>query len=311
MTKAEIVNSVTRSFHKVGFQLKKHSPEILIVTGIVGVVTSAVMACKASTKLSGVLEEGKDHLDQINNYVEQNGYSEKYSEEDKKKDLTIVRVQTGVELVKLYGPAVALGAVSIGCILMSNNIIHKRNMALAAAYTAVDTSFKDYRKRVIERFGKDLDRELKYNIKSKEVEETVTNEDGTETVVKKTIEVADDPNTYSTYARVFDETCPGWDKDAEYNLMFLHQVQNHANDILKSRGHLYLNEVYDMIGFQRSKAGQVVGWVYDEKNPVGDNFVDFGIYELHRERARAFLNGYERSIILDFNVDGNILELMQ
>ena len=92
--------------------------------------------------------------------------------------------------------------------------------------------------------------------------------------------------------------------------MFLKDQQRYANDILKSKGHLFLNEVYDMLSIPRTKAGQVVGWIYDEKHPVGDNFVDFGIYDIYNERARDFVNGYERTILLDFNVDGNILDMI-
>ena len=310
MTKAEIVSSVTRNFYKVGFQLKKYSPEILVVTGVVGVVASAVMACKATTKISTITEKTKATVDAIHNVLEDPDMADEYSPEDGKRDLAITYAQAGLEFAKLYGPAVLLGAASIGCIFASHNISHKRITALGAAYTAVASDFKNYSNRVIDRFGKELDRELRYGIKAKEIEETVVDEDGTETVVKKTVDVVDDPSTYSAYARFFDETCPSWDKNSEYNLMFLKQVQNHANDMLKSRGHVYLNEVYDMIGIPRSMAGQIVGWVYDEKNPVGDNFIDFGITDVHRERVRAFVNGYERSILLDFNVDGNILELM-
>lgn len=307
-----IMNNLTRSLNKVGFQLKKHSPEILVVAGVAGVVTSAVMACKATTKLSGIIEKAKNDIDAIHDFAEHPENvpeGETYTEEDSKKDLAIVYAQTGIQLIKLYGPAVALGALSITGILASNNILRKRNIALAAAYATVDTSFKEYRNRVIDRFGKELDRELKYNIKSKEIEETVVDDKGKEKTVKKTIEVAD-PNTYSDYARFFDDGCIGWDKDAEYNLMFLKQQQNYANEMLKSKGHLFLNEVYDMLGIPRTKAGQVVGWIYDEKNPVGDNFVDFGLYDMHREAVRDFVNGYERTILLDFNVDGNIWELM-
>lgn len=310
MNKTEIMNNVTRTFHKVGFKLKKHSPEILVAVGVTGTVVSAVMACKATTKISSILEESKSQIDNIHEVVENPEFADRYSVEDSKKDLTIVYAQTGLKLVKLYAPAVILGAASIGCILTSHNIIHKRNVALAAAYATVDKGFKEYRGRVIERFGKDLDRELKYNIKAKEVEETVINEDGTETIVKKTIQVADDPNTYSDYARVFDDGCKGWTKDPEYNFIFLKQTQNYANDKLKTTGHLFLNEVYEMLGIPKTKAGQSVGWVYDEKNPIGDNFVDFGIFDTYRSKVRDFINGYERTIILDFNVDGNILDLI-
>lgn len=308
--KTDIIKNVTRNFNKIGFQLKKHSPEILVVAGVVGAVTSAVMACKATTKVHDILEDTKTKVDQVHEILANDDIpEEKYSVEDSKKDLAIIYAQTGFEFVKLYGPSVALGVLSITAILTSNNILRKRNLALAAAYTTIDRSFKEYRGRVVERFGKDLDHELKYNIKAKEIEETVTNEDGTEATETKTVDVAN-PTEYSDYARFFDEACSGWTKDPELNLMFLKRQQSYANDLLQRRGYLFLNEVYDMLGIPRTKAGQVVGWVYDENCPVGDNYVDFGIYDIHREKCRDFVNGYERTILLDFNPDGNILDLM-
>ena len=305
-------NGMSRMFNRVGMKFKKHSPEILIVAGVAGAVTSAVMACKATLKVHEVLEPSKINIDKIHEAAEK-GVTEggvEYSVEDSKKDLVAVYAQTGVKLVKLYAPAVTLGALSITAILTSNNIIRKRNVALAAAYTAVDTGFKEYRGRVLDRFGKNVDRELLYNIKAQEIEETVVDENGNSKTVKTTVQVAD-PNNYSPYARFFDNGCKGWEKDPEYNMLTLRTAQNYANDKLRAQGYLFLNEVYDLLGIPRTKAGQVVGWVYDEKNPVGDNFVDFGIYDMNHEKARDFVNGYECTILLDFNVDGNIWELMK
>ena len=309
MSKAEIMNKMSRNLHKFGFKFKKHSPEILAVAGVVGIVASGIIACKASTKLSGVIEETKEQLDQVHDYVEKNGFSDKYTEEDSKKDTAIIYTQTAVKLVKLYGPAVILGTLSITAMLTSNKILRKRNIALAAAYTTVDKAFKDYRGRVIERFGEELDRELKYNLKSKEIEEIVTDENGEETSVKKTVK-AMNPNDISEYARFFDESCSSWNKSQFHNQMFLKQQQNYANDLLKAQGYLFLNDVYKMLGMDVAPYGQVVGWIYDEKNPVGDNFVDFGLYDLNDEAKRLFINGQERVILLDFNVDGNILDLI-
>lgn len=309
MSKAEIMNKMSRNLHKFGFKFKKHSPEILAVAGVVGIVASGVMACKASTKLSGVIEETKEQLDQVHDYVEKNGFSDKYTEEDSKKDTAIIYTQTAIKLVKLYGPAVILGTLSITAMLTSNKILRKRNIALAAAYTTVDKAFKDYRGRVVERFGEELDRELKYNLKSKEIEEIVTDENGEETTVKKTVK-AMNPNDISEYARFFDESCSSWNKSQFHNQMFLKQQQNYANDLLKAQGYLFLNDVYKMLGMDVAPYGQVVGWIYDEKNPVGDNFVDFGLYDLNDEAKRLFINGRERTILLDFNVDGNILDLI-
>lgn len=310
MRKIKLPASTTRALNRVGLKLRKHSPEILVASGIVGVVTSTVMACKATTKIDEVLAESKEHIEVTKKYVEKNSFSEKYTENDYKKDLTIMYTQRGISLAKLYAPAVVLGTVSITAILAGHNILRKRNVALAAAYATVDKGFKEYRARVIERFGKELDKELKYNIKAKDIEEIKVNEKtGKEDIEKKTVDVAD-PNTYSDYARFFDDGCTGWTKDPEYNLMFLKDQQRYANDRLKTKGCLFLNEVYDMLGIPRTKAGACVGWIFDEKHPNGDNFVDFGIYDLYNERKRDFVNGYERTILLDFNVDGDILDLI-
>lgn len=305
-----IVSTISRSAHKAGLKFKKHSPEIMVVAGVVGVVTSTVMACKATTKVNDILEETKKQVDDVHNVLEsENVPAEEYTNEDAKKDLAIIYTQTGVKLIKLYGPAVLVGALSITGILASHRILKKRNVALTAAYATIDRSFKEYRGRVVERFGKELDRELRYNIKAQKIEEVTVDKDGKETVEKKTINVVD-PNMYSDYARIFDNGSTGWTKDPEYNLMFLKSQQNYANDKLKAQGYLFLNDVYDMLGIPRTKAGQIVGWVYDPDNTVGDNFVDFGIYDIYNEKACDFVNGRERSIVLDFNVDGNILDLI-
>lgn len=310
MKKLEIVTTVTRGFNKVGFALKKHSPEIMVVTGVFGAVAGAVLACKATTKLQSILDESKEQVDAVHEVLEDKNISEeKYSEEDSKKDLAIIYVQTGLKIAKLYAPAVGIGVLSIASILTGHNILRKRNLALAAAYTVVDTGFKEYRGRVVERFGKELDNELKNNIKAVTVEETVVNEDGTETKVERVVHEAN-PNFGSTYARFFDCGCTGWDDDPEYSLMFLRRQQDYANDMLKQKGHLFLNEVYDMFNIPRTHAGQIVGWVYDKNGETGargDNYVDFGIYDLNDEDKRCFVNGKEKVILLDFNVDGVII----
>lgn len=310
MNKTDIFANVTRAFHKANFKLMKHSPEIMVVAGVVGTVASAVMACKATTKVSTVLEENKENVEKVHQVLADESIpAETYSVEDSKKDLAIIYAKTGLQLAKLYAPSVILGAVSIASILGGHNILRKRNIALAAAYKAVDTGFKNYRHNVVERFGEAMDKELRYNIKAKEVDEIVVNEDGTQQVVKKTVEVAD-PNTYSDYARFFDCGNVGWTNDPELNLMFVKGQQAYANDLLRAKGYLFLNEVYDMFGIPRTKAGQIVGWIYDEKNPNGDNFVDFGIYTSENPRTHDFVNGWEKTVLLDFNVDGPIIDLI-
>ena len=309
MSKVDILNKASRTFYKVGFTLKKHSPTILAVAGTVGVVTSGVMACKATTKLSTILEEHEENVEKIHDYADEHGYSEDYTEKDGKKDITIVYTQTGIKLVKLYAPAVALGTISIAAMLGSNHILRKRNIALTAAYTTIERSFKSYRNRVIDRFGEKLDEELLYNIKTKDVEETVVDEDGKEKTTKKTVDIID-INDIEDYSRLFYEGNPGWDPDPRFTMMFLKEQQRYANKLLKKRGYLFLNEVYKMLGFSIIPEGQYIGWIYDEENPIGDNRVDFGLLATEDIDTIKFFNGDERAVLLKFNHDGNILNKM-
>lgn len=301
--------NLTKKFYKGEMFVRKYSPEILAGVGVAGTVASVIMACKATMKLNDILEEKEDTVDLIHKTAEDPKYQDKYTEEDVKKDLTIAYAQTGVKIAKLYAPSAILCATSLGCLLTSNNILKKRNAALSAAYFSLDKGFKAYRSRVAERFGEEVEKEIRYNIKAQTIEKKVVDEDGNETTVTEEVKTVD-PNLYSDYARFFDESSPNWQRDPEYNLTFLKAQQQYANDLLKAKGRLFLNEVYEMLGIDITKAGQVVGWVYDEECPVGDNFVDFGIYDMSKERVRAFVNGYEPNILLDFNVDGNIWDLM-
>ena len=296
-------------YNGVKGKVEKHSPEILMGVGVVGVVTGTVMACRATLKLNDILEEAQETRDKIKEVASNPNYEDKYTEEDAKKDLAVNYIQTGVKVAKLYAPAVAVGVAGVGCVLASHDIMRKRNVALSAAYLTVDKSFKEYKQRVVDRFGEEVEKEIRYGIKAEEIVETVTDEEGNETTVTETVKTMN-PTLYSDYARFFDEASPCWQNDPEYNLMFLRAQQQYANDLLRAKGRLFLNDVYEMLGIEKTKAGQIVGWVYDRENPNGDNFVDFGIYDMSKERVRAFVNGYETNILLDFNVDGNIWDLM-
>ena len=304
INKNALVEKASRTFCKAGLKLKKHSPEILVVGGVVGLVTSGVMACKATTKLSAILDDSKEQIELFDKVAANpEMVKEEYTVEDAEKDKKIVRVQTAVKVAKLYAPSIAIGVVSIGAIFASNNIMRKRNVALGAAYATVDRAFKDYRNRVVDRFGEELDKELRYNLKTKEVKETVEDENGKKKTVKRNIKYMDSAMP-SEFAVIYDDGCAGWTKDPEDNKFFLIQQQRYANERLKRRGYLSLNEVYELLGFPSTKAGQVVGWLYDCKDPnyKGDDFVDFGLYNVDCEPNRDFVNGYERNIILDFNV---------
>lgn len=302
--KTEIMKSVNGMASKTVMKLKKHSPEILVVAGIAGTVVSAVLACKATTKVAEILDETKGTLDTIHEGMETGAINgQEYTTEDGKKDTVVVYAQTGMKLAKLYAPAIILGTLSITSILASNNILRKRNVALGAAYAAIDKSFKEYRGRVIERFGEHVDTELKYGIKAKKFEEIeVDPETGKEKKVKKTVMVAD-PNLQSDYAVYFDSKCRNYETNPDYNRMFLKAQQAFANDKLQTRGHLFLNEVLDDLDLPRTPAGQIVGWTKDGP----DGYVNFRIVEVERETEDG---RHEPALLLDFNVEGNIWEKM-
>jgi hypothetical protein len=302
--KTEIMKSVNGVTSKAVMKLKKHSPEILVVAGIAGTVVSAVLACKATTKVAEILDETKGTLDTIHEGMETGAINgQEYTNEDGKKDTVVVYAQTGMKLAKLYGPAIILGTLSITSILASNNILRKRNVALGAAYAAIDKSFKEYRGRVIERFGEQVDTELKYGIKAKKFEEIeVDPETGKEKKVKKTVMVAD-PNLQSDYAVYFDSKSRNYETNPNYNRMFLKAQQAFANDKLQTRGHLFLNEVLDDLDLPRTSAGQIVGWTKDGP----DGYVNFRIVEVERETEDG---RHEPALLLDFNVEGNIWEKM-
>lgn len=303
--KTEVMKSVRGVANKTVMKLKKHSPEILVVAGVVGAVASAVIACKATTKVSRITEDAKDSIDTIHESAK-NGVTpagEPYSAEDSKKDLTLVYVQTGIKYAKLYAPAIILGTLSVSSILASNNILRKRNVALGAAYAAIDKSFKEYRGRVVERFGEQVDQELKYNLKAKKFDEVeVDPETGKEKKVKKTVTVAD-PNLQSDYAVYFDQKSRNYETNMDYNRMFLKAQQQFANDKLQTRGHIFLNEVLDDLDLPRCPAGQIVGWTKDGP----DGYVNFRILEVERETEDG---RHEPALLLDFNVEGNIWEKM-
>lgn len=298
---------IMRKLNRVGLKLKKHSPEILLTIGVISAIGGTIAACKATTKLGDILDKNKEDIDAIHNAIDDPEISsEEYVEENNhNKDIMKVYANTAIDVAKIYAPAILLETFAVVCILSSHNIIKQRNVALTAACTALDKSFKEYRSRVVDRFGNDMDRELRYDIKARELEEAIMDEKGKEKTIKKNVNVAEAILEHNEFAKFFDPTSREWKDDPEYNLMFLRAVQEECQRILLSKGHLTLNEVYQMLDIEETKAGIIAGWVDD-----GLTHVDFGIYDGTFTDKRRFVNGLEPVIILDFNCTTNILEKM-
>lgn len=298
--KSEMMTKAANALTKINAKAKAHSPEILLVAGIAGAVGTVILACVGTRKLDATLDKAKEEIHAVhdNMIVDEENHPSPSSQ----KALVRAYGKAGLELTKLYGPAVVLGSLSIYCLLSSHSIMKDRNESLAAAYTTMYTSFKQYRDRVAEKLGAEAEKEIRYAVEKKKVDDVTTDENGKEKKTKKTIDIATMP---SGYARFFDESSREWTKDPYMNLMTLRGKQAAFNNRLQSCGHVFLNEVYRELGFdEQTQEGQVVGWYWTPEHP---SYIDFGIYDTNRHTER-FVNGYERSILLDFNVDGVIID---
>lgn len=303
-TLKSIPNLITQTGGRSVLLAKKHSPELLLAAGITGGIAAAIMACKATRKVDDVLDDHNQSMSVVS--MAETSEMDKSLSKQVAKEKTRIYANTAKELTKLYLPPIALGLASVSCVLGSHGILTRRNAAIAAAYSVVQDRFNEYRGRVVNEFGEEKDKQLYFGTKKETIEAIEIDSKGKEKKVKKIVNVKD-PNQFSLYAKVFDDASPNWVNDAEINMAFLRAQQNYCNDLLKTRGHVFLNEVYDILGIPRTQAGSIVGWVLSED---GDNFVDFGLYSIHNQEAMDFVNGYNENIILDFNVDGIIYNLI-
>jgi hypothetical protein len=280
----------------------EHAPKILFVGGVVGMVGSTVLACRATLKLDEVLDQiegDKAKAEQAKELVDSGALESEqtYTNEEYTKDLRIITIRGVGRIARLYTPAVLLGGASIFALTKSHNLLQERNVALTAAYVAVDTAFQNYRERVIDRFGQEVDDELRYDSEEIEVVDEETGE------ITSKVVATGAPG--SAYARFYDEdSSRNWSVDPDMNMLFLRNVQNYCNDQLRANGHIFLNEVYAQLGLSHTPAGAIVGWRWNKGS--GDDKVDFGIWDNSREGVKEFFNGREGAVLLDFNVDGPI-----
>ena len=288
-----------------GNTIKAHSPEILMAAGVVGTVASVVVACKATTKLDDILEETNEKVTQIKEFDPETVEAE-YTENDRKKDLVITYTKGGLEVIKLYGPSIAILSLSLASMLAANNILRKRNFALMAAYTALDKSFKDYRGRVVKKYGAPIDEELRLGLEKRKISEEITDENGKKKKVKKDVDVVTAED--STLLEFSEDTSTQWDNIMDYNRSFILARQAYLNDMLHADGYLFMSEVKQLFALPVDATDYQKGWLYKPDNDQGDNLVDLRWRESLKEYTNA--NGdvkYKPVIYMDPNYDGLIV----
>lgn len=280
---------------------KKYSPEIALVGGIGLVVTGTVLACRRTLYCEAILARHNEQREMIEEAKEAD--SETYDESKQKHDIVALYTQTAIEFVKNYALPASMVVGGISLICLSHGIMRKRNAMLMASYTALQSCMDAYRERVKEKVGEDVEHELFHGYKREKVDAV-----DEETGKKKKEEVInfEDSVDASPYAKFFDESSRYWKKDPDANLLFLKGVQNAMNDRLKIFGHVFLNDVYEALDIPHTTTGALCGWV--EGN--GDDYIDFGIFDENNCAKRRFVNGYENCILLDFNVDGLIYNMI-
>lgn len=303
---SKVSTSAAKFAGKAEFTIKKNSPEILLGAGIVGFVGTIVLACRATCRADEVLEFHRRKIKDINDAKEIADADPEgemsYDVEIYRQDKAIRYLKTTGSLAKLYAPTIAVGTLSLACILTSRNIMQKRYLGVVAAYNGLSAAFEEYRKRVRDEYGEGLDKHFRYGTTYDEL--PVYDENGKKTKEKEQVEKTDTGMVMQTddSCRFFDSSNPNWDKNPTFSMMWLRGQQNILNDILHTRGHVFLNEVYDALGFPHTPQGAVLGWIDGE----GDNCIDFGLYDPNKESVRRFVNGVDNVIMLEFNHDGVI-----
>lgn len=275
---------VTRLAGRAGLVLSKHAPTILTAAGTAGFIGTTILASKATLKVEETIAEETALLVKVHEAHD----AGKLEDKDALHDKVVLYTRMTTKLAKLYAPALILGAASIVSLATGHGIMLKRNASLAAAYAAVDQAFKTYKKKVESKFGKDA-----------VIDALVSTAEEDLTKNELTMEAIAAVDGVSPYGVIFDETNNNWSADEDLSMLHLKCQQQYANDILQTRGHIFLNEVYKMLGFPHTPAGAVTGWVKGN----GDDFVDFnifeGTFEGEDEKGRTVTKW-----ALDFNVDG-------
>ena len=275
---------VTRFVGRAGLVLSKHAPTILTAAGTAGFIGTTVLASKATLKVEETISEEAALLAKVHEAHE----AGKLTDKDATHDKVALYSRMTTKLVKLYAPALILGAASIVSLATGHGIMLKRNASLAAAYAAVDQAFKTYKKKIESKFGKEAVLDALVSTPQEDL-----------TKDEMTLEAVTAVDGVSPYGVIFDEDNINWSADEDLAKLHLDCQQQYANDILQTRGHIFLNEVYKMLGFPHTPAGAVTGWVKGQ----GDDFVDFNIFDGMFEGEDK--NG--RTVTkwaLDFNVDG-------
>lgn len=288
---------------KLGKSLKKvfkhKKPEICMAAGVIFGAAAVVTACIQTRKgLDKVVSDHKVRIEKARSL----------DDDDPKKGREILFAygKTTVAGARLLAGPLALFTFSMVSFFSAHNEMKLRNAGLAATAAGLRKTLKDYRGRVADNIGEDAEEKLYFGTKSGEISESTVDEDGNETFETVLADDIVDDVERSDFVKYLVKGNDKWDRSPDMVRFTLECQQNLANDILKNKGEITLNEVYDLLGFEHTEAGMVYGWIYDKYNPFGDNKVEFRVKKVHVPNENDPAKGYSIGYAIDFNVDGNI-----
>lgn len=218
---------------KATMGLKKHSPAIFTGIGVVGLGATAYLAYKSRDKVEEVVEK----------IEEKNAMGEEVNKVEVARDIAEA----------VYQPVV-MGAVSITCIIMAHRIQHKRILTLAGALAVEQTRNVMFEDKYKKKHGEEEYR--KFITPTEEVEVITTDKKGKEKITVE--EVKKDVDR--TIGQWYDESSEYASDDHTYNLAMIDAVNERMQTRLFQRGTLTLNEVREALGFERIRAGALLGW---------------------------------------------------
>lgn len=217
MDKQMLVNAVK----SVRTAAKRHSPEILTGIGIAGMITTTIMAVRATPKALTIIGECE---------VDEN------------------RKLSKAEVVKAtwtcYIPSAIVGGASIACLVGSTSVNLRRNAALAAAYSCAETALREYQDRVVEVIGEKKEQTIRDAVAKERIEKHP---------------VSEQQILYTGHGDTlcYDAWCSRYFKsDIEVIRRAIHEL----NDRLRVDNYISLNDFYDSIGLEESKTGEILGW---------------------------------------------------
>lgn len=282
-----LIESTKTVFYKAKFSLIKHSPTILTVGGVVLSVGALIYGCTQTKKAVKVIEETAEKLDDVRPDVQD---EKQVLTSEQKKEMADIYADAGVKLTKIYAPVVLTEVASLACFIFSHRILSKRNFALAAAYATLNKKYSEYKSRVIDKVGEEEEDKIAHPVEQVITKDPETGEETCKYVRKGT-----------GYEVLFDEHSDAWTKDPDYNYSFIKSKEALCNVELRKKGFLLLNTVYEELGLPKTPAGQVIGWVV---KPGKVNEIKFKLSH-DDDESKGII---ERSYLIDFNVDGYILD---